>query len=444
MTASAAAQEENAAAPPCAPAAPVAARSAIESTIALLAAALRPAPGSSFVATAELDSDAPAPRARQLVWQLAELVAGKLGPQARYHGQALGLAAARRLARPAPALVFLRPRIARGRLSLAADLYPVPRGIWQRAAAPEPGPTEHGYAEAALDAEVRGFLEPIPLGEPVVARSPVPEAGVLALGCGDLDADGAPELVAVGRQRIAVLGLRAGEVLPRRAALWSELAHVAPAPLRQPIGFATVVPEDPWSGRHAYADVSLTDRARSVRLDASLRPLGGFEAMAVPFGQRSACTPVRSLLLQDGLSPCTPADPPLAATLGRPTDALGSALVVATSGRAEVACALRDGARLVVRWADGRERTFAERVGAQLAVGDLDQDGLPELATSLDVLDPSKDAVVVRSLLPSGELQERYRVSVPTGVGALAICPPDGPGRPALAVATAAQIWVIR
>jgi hypothetical protein len=101
--------------------------------------------------------------------------------------------------------------------------------------------------------------------------------------------------------------------------------------------------------------------------------------------------------------------------------------------------ALRDEGTLVVRSASGAQRLL--RAGAQLAIADLDQDGLAEVATTVDTLGAKFDAVDVRTLGADGKLTKRYRVRVPTGVEALAACPADGRGVASLLVATKGELW---
>ena len=83
-------------------------------------------------------------------------------------------------------------------------------------------------------------------------------------------------------------------------------------------------------------------------------------------------------------------------------------------------------------------------VGAQLALGDLDEDGLPEIVSSSPTLDRRADQLVVRTLTESGQLRERLRLAVPSGIDALAICPGDGRAMAPLVAATGDGIWVIR
>ena len=94
---------------------------------------------------------------------------------------------------------------------------------------------------------------------------------------------------------------------------------------------------------------------------------------------------------------------------------------------------------------DGQGRAArVEGAGAQLAVGDLDQDGAVEILSSLDVDDPRRDAVVVRSWIGPAPPREVLRLPAPAGVHALATCPPEGPGRQAFVVATGDEIGVVR
>jgi hypothetical protein len=74
----------------------------------------------------------------------------------------------------------------------------------------------------------------------------------------------------------------------------------------------------------------------------------------------------------------------------------------------------------------------------------LDEDGLPEIVSSSPSLDRHADQLVVRTLSDNGQLRERLRLSVPSGIDALAICPGDGRAMAPLALATGDGIWIIR
>ena len=92
---------------------------------------------------------------------------------------------------------------------------------------------------------------------------------------------------------------------------------------------------------------------------------------------------------------------------------------------------------------DGEREVRLEHAGAQLAVGDLDGDGEPELITSVDTSEPSQDAVVVYAWRGNA-LEEKLRVALPTGVRALAVCPQGPSSMAPIVVATSNGVWVIR
>ncbi|WP_437981934.1 hypothetical protein [Sorangium sp. So ce117] len=441
----------SAAAPPPASPAPRPPRSAVARAVDALVRSLDAVDGRALVAAAPLVSDAPAPRGAQLVATLAAHVAGKLGAGVRAQKDPIPLPLAREAARDDAALVHLVVEIAAGRLLVTADVYPVPRTVWARIRDPEPGPIAHAYAEAPLDAEIRSFLAPIPLVAARVDRAKNFEGDVVALACGDLDADGALELLSVSRRRVTTLRLRGGRVVPLASRPWPDVVAVHPAPLREPLAFATLV-ERARDGERLppFADVGLTDRARSVRFDGELKALAELPGLAIPDAGGSACTTAWGPLLTGPLGPCAPADPPPAtASLSGRYDALASAQLLSAQGEPFAVWATRERGAVELRDSAGRRKVVGS-AGAQLAVGDLDQDGEPELLASLDVLDPLEDAVVVWSWRrrEGGPVraapEEILRLPAPAGVRALAVCPPDGAGRAPFAVATADEIWVVR
>jgi hypothetical protein len=404
----------------------------------------------ALVVAAPLSGDALAPRGAQLAGALAAQLAGRRGPGSHAHAEPLALPAAREAARGESVLVELTVEVAGGKLRAAADVYPVPRNVWARIKNPEPGPIAHAFAEAPIDAEVRTYLAPVPLSTAAVERARNFEGDVVALACGDVDQDGAPEIVAVSRRRVTTVRLRGGRVQILTSRSWPDLAPVAPAPLREPIGFASIVIAD----RASFVDVGLTDRARSVRLDGGLRMLASFAGVALPDGDASACTRLPGLLVTGPLGPCHAGDPaPLTGSVGGQYDAFASARLVSARGEPYAVWAGRERGALEVR-DDAGHRAMLESVGAQLAVGDLDQDGEPDILASLDTASALDDAVVVRSWargasVPPGagssaRLREVRRIPAPAGVHAIAVCPPDGPGVAPFVVATADELWVVR
>ncbi len=83
--------------------------------------------------------------------------------------------------------------------------------------------------------------------------------------------------------------------------------------------------------------------------------------------------------------------------------------------------------------------------GSQLALGDLDQDGAPEIAASNDTA--ADDAIHVWTLPTAatpGEWRERLTLPAPGGVRALAVCPPEEHGEPVLVAVVGDELWLVR
>jgi hypothetical protein len=85
----------------------------------------------------------------------------------------------------------------------------------------------------------------------------------------------------------------------------------------------------------------------------------------------------------------------------------------------------------------------ALRVGAQLALGDADSDGRPELLYSVDTLDAAKDRLTVVTL-EGAKATRRFELPAP-GISAVAVCQRrEGPGMSAMVLATADELWLIQ
>lgn len=429
-------------------------RASVARVVEALARDLGPVAGRALVAAAPLTGDTQAPRGAQLTALLATQLAGRLGAGAQARTEPTPLADARAAAGGAAALVHLQAEIVAGKLRVTADVYPVPSTVWARIRDPEPGPVAHAFADALLDAEIRAFLAPVPLSAALtVDRGKNFESDVVALACGDVDADGAPEILSVSRRRVTLLRLRGGKVIPLVSRNWVDLAGVHPTPLREPIGFATILAQaaDRDGEAAPLADVGITDRARSLRLDGRLQVAAEMAGIAVPDGGGTACTRLFGLSISGPLAPCAPGDPPPAsASVGGQYDAIASARLLTPRGEPFAVWAGRERGAVELR-DDGGRRQALSSAGAQLAVGDLDQNGDPEILASLDVQNPLEDAVVLWTW-PRGRggkagderPREALRLPAPAGVHALAVCPPDGPGRAPFAVATTDEIWVVR
>jgi hypothetical protein len=426
-------------APP--PAAPARAQPAVATVADALAGALPKIEGQVVVAVAAIESDAKATRAEALSALVATQLAGRRGWPAPQKPEPIEGAMVR--ARRAAAVVFVRPRIERGRLLVTADVHPVPATVWARVRNPSPGPVAHAFAEAPIDAEVRSFLEPIQLASPLaVTRGQAFESGVVALGCGDLDRDGALEIVSVSSERVTLVRLRNGKAHPEIARGWKDLSPMDPTPLREPVASAMVGRTERLDTYATFeAIVSISDRFRAARLDKNLELVAPYAGFAVPDGGSFSCARFEAPTITGPLEQCgTGTLPQRRSSVGGRYDAIAGASLVSADGKPfEIWAGREDG--VVEIFDDAGHASTITTAGAQLAVGDLDQDGLPEILTSLDVQRGTNDAVVVYTWDRSKKQPvERLRMPVAAGVQALAVCPPDGSGRSPFLVGTPAEI----
>jgi hypothetical protein len=333
-------------------------------------------------------------------------------------------------ASPRP-LVVVTPRLDGDALAASLELF-APIATPSTNTAPRLDALVRLDAKRALDAEVRPYLPSITLAAREVTRLGPAESDVVALACGELDGSGVTTLASVGRTFVTFGTYRAGKytVLSRREE--RELAPVAPVPLREPIGTAWITPA------HAL-ELGLSDRAHAVRLRGTQAET--LEArLPWPGG---GCANLDPPLVVPRAVRCAKNEPSISApALPEPLDALAGASIVSRAGDVRLVRAGRLAAGAVVM-TDGAREIRLDRAGAQLAVADLDGDGAPELVTSLDTLDPRADAVVVYSWLGS-VLNERFRVAVPAGVRALAVCPAPADRMPNLVLASSDALWVIR
>ena len=258
----------------------------------------------------------------------------------------------------------------------------------------------------------------------------------MAVGCGDVDGDGGNEVVLVSRGRVAMGRVRAGAFVAERTTVWAALGPRVPVPLREALGGAAIV--------LGAVDVGTTDRG-GVALTPDFAghvPLAGVPASD---GDGAVClTPQPAAGAFDGapIDCSATRDPrPKMAVPSPRYDAFAAASVVDVQGSEKQVVAAREpSGKLRVRMGETTppvEGAF----GAQLAVGDLDQDGLPDVATTLEGAD---DAVNVFSVSASGELRGRLHLAAPAGVRALAMCPPEASGKPVLLAVVGGELWLVR
>jgi hypothetical protein len=411
------------------------------SAIAELACELRRGlgelPNGALVASGTLQCDTRLDDPAALGNRIATVVAGALGRGARATRGAAGLSRARALASAAGTLVHLRPSVEQGELRVVADVYPVPKNFWDRVRDPTPSPAAHAFASRRLDAEIRTFLPPVPLLARKVTKARSPEPQPVTLSCEDVDDNGSLELLLVGRRHIRLGRIRNAKLAVYASAEWAELSPIAQSPLREPIGSAAIAPG-------AHIDVGISDRARAVRLDPELgraRTVG----RRVPWPD-GGCSKFNGVALARKRVPCHPGDAsPTWRDFGHRTDAIAAAELIGRNGRLRgfAAGRIANSDTAVLRDSEGRQARI-QGVGAQLALGDVDGDGQPELVSGANTLEPKSDAMLVHTWMDDGSIRERLRLAVPTGVYALAICPPESTGAAAVAIATRGSIWIVR
>jgi hypothetical protein len=78
--------------------------------------------------------------------------------------------------------------------------------------------------------------------------------------------------------------------------------------------------------------------------------------------------------------------------------------------------------------------------GAEVALADLDQDGIPEVVTTNA---HGEDALVI-SGWRAGAVATRLRWAAPAGVDAMAVCPAESSDTPSMVVAAVGrELWLV-
>lgn len=280
-----------------------------------------------------------------------------------------------------------------GVLRLTADLRRA-TGLWQRLRHERTRAEQHAFVEVALDAELRSLIPPPPLVVSEVLKLKAPERGIVALACGPFGVEGGLELALVSRSHVRVGRIVRRAFAERQKAAWSTLSPVAPVPLREPLASAEFTPQ----GR---LRVALSDRRDSLELGADLSVRSRTPRTFPAVGGLDAWAELEGL------------------KLGR--DAASAELVTIPPGGAAPKL----------------------HVGAQLALGDADNDGNPELAYSADTLDAAKDRLTLVTLQGS---QASPRFELPAfGISAVAICSRrEGASMAQLVLASGDELWLIR
>ncbi|MCL2779428.1 MAG: hypothetical protein FWD73_15650 [Polyangiaceae bacterium] len=435
--------------------------SAVAYLVNEIALGLGPLPAGVMIVASSITSDVPAPKSDALAVRFATQLAGRL-TAARAHPQPATLAVARRLSGRergrATSLVYVQIGIEHGTLRIVTDLYPIVPNSWDRIRKPLPGPRAHAFASAPLDAEVRTFLSPILLEQASLHKAKHDEGEVLAVGCGDIDGDGGLELVLASRERVSLGRLRGGKFEVQKSAPWASLAARTPVPMREPIGTVIVSPR----GHPGEIYLGMTDRG-GVVTDANLvtkrvltgLPIPGFDGdacmMQIP---ETAAFDRRAVVCKAQAN----GDPALVGVLPLPRhDAASAFALVGKNGSvSEIAATREPSGKLRVRQimqdtsdpasanaGNAVNSSTMEDMGAQIAVADLDLDGIAEVVTTTNSM--GDDAITVSSLnFDRSVLVPRLHFAAKDGVRALGVCPPEERGVPALVAVVGSEVWLVR
>lgn len=367
----------------------------------------------------------------ELARRVARVVSGSMGEKARHHPEAVDLARAQSLAREPGTLLYLSIEIAHGKIRVTGDVYRVKKNFWDRVKDREPTPTQHGFAERALDPEVRSFLPFVPVVAKVTGQAVPPERAPVALACGDPDHDGSAEIAFVGRHRVFLGRIQGKRFVIQAERSWSSLSPVAPAPLREPIAAA-------WFRPDGTLDVGSSDRARFVRLNQALEPVATSERR-IPWA--GGCAEFDATGVTPRLIPCLKEDPPPASlTIAGSLDSV----TTEEGNEQSVAVAARDARTNEVIVHHARIQARLKEAGAQLAVSDLNGDGQLELVSSKNTHDPRGDALAIHTLTADGKLERKVLVPVNEGITALTVCPQPSEGLAPVLVGTRTRLWVVR
>jgi len=417
---------------------PARAESALLASARGVAHDLGSVPRSALVVAAPLASDVAAPRGDALAVRIASLVASAVGSDAvaSERPATLAIARARASAAKAGALVFLDVRVDTGELRVTADVYPVTTNAWDRLRTPPLPPSAHAYVHAPVAAEVRSYLSPLHLERARVTKFAQDAGVVLAMACGDVDGRGGNDLVLVTEREVLWGYLSERRFVVARRAPASAIGHRAPVPLREP--FATAV----IAGGEGTVAVAWGDRL-GARMGPDLAPrevLAGFP-VASEHGLACALSDAAHGGFTDARVRCSDGrslmEPPSTSAARATLDAWASVDL----GVGAPVLAARDVSGPLRLSREGLpDVLIVNDVGAQVVVGDLDQDGVPEVVTTLA---RGEDALVVSSWTKEG-LAPRQRWAAPAGVDAVAVCPAEVDDAPSVVAAVGGEIWVVR
>ena len=347
-------------------------------------------------------------------------------------------------------LLLLEPQLRGGKLGITANATSAPGSFWARVRGDQARVLAHSYVETALDVELRSFFPPVPLVRPTVAAYSQPLPSANAVACGDVNGDGALDVVLSDRQRVLLGYLTPEGYQTTHETRWSALSDVAAVPLRETLAAVFI-------GRDSVT-ASSSDRRLWVKLDDQLRLLEAHPDWLA--AGSDVCVPRAPFSEQAFTHPCTQAAPSQGNQPFQPFDRV---VTFATAeARPTRLTAWRDPATatLQVRLEQDDAQTGQSyqlqypSVGAQVTVADLNLDGQAELVASSDSLIAAHDELRVWPLVrpatgaappdAAPATPPIWTIPIPTGVQAVGACPADELGLAATLVVSGEQLLVVR
>lgn len=327
-------------------------------------------------------------------------------------------------------LLLLEPKLQGGEVQINATLVGKRANVWARAKGETNQILAHAFISKTIDAEVRSYLPKVPLVQPKLQVYATPLSQVNAIACGHMNDDGTLDVAITNRQEVAWGAITSDGFVPTRTEPLSSLSPVAPVPLREPLASL-------WF-RDNTLEVSSTDRHFWLQLDPQLHVISkrpnqwgvapGLCASRTTLPPRAEPFPCHTPpSLQDATSPY-----------------LDRQVVFEGDGRAPRANAWRDaGSGTITVHTASRTWSLPER-GAQLIIDDLNHDGILEVMSTSPTLSRQEDRLWVHSLSPSSnEPVLVWDVPVPSGIDAIAVCPPDAAQQSTLLIASNQYIGVL-
>jgi len=341
-------------------------------------------------------------------------------------------------------LVLLRPVLEHGQLTVDVDVIEWELSFWARTRKPRGTVVVHASVSEPADAEIRRYLPRPPGLLAKELRFRAPEQGSIGLACGDTQGGGNSELLIIGRHQLflgrlsqAGAGGR-GSFLARRQIEWSSLSELSPHPLRAPLSGAWLEP--------GVVLVGSSDRSALVKLDPELsHPLFARPAFPTDLGRCHAFTATGIAAEASSCGPLTAAQPKTTAAALEVSSHDALAVLSHTDERGIVTTyelVSNPGGKVSLTIESPLEERKVHVLpgrGAQVALADLDGDGIVEaITTGPD--DGAVDTIEIHSLRAEGPVLVASRKLGP--VRALSVCPFEGKNPQRLAVLLDGEIRV--